>query len=460
MPTGKPAVFHSKTGKSRTRVELFEVCLAGGVEMSDRKPFILYKKPTKAGPVWYAKLWSEAEGRYQRTLSTGVIAKGKKERKDEAYEAARALSEQENAVPKPKKAVAATVSRTGPESFLDFCLAFWSPTSAYAEEAALLKKKPLSLSYITNSADCIRLHLKPFEPMEKLTVSELTAGIIKDWMLWAAKRGLSGRRINACLQAMKVPIRYLIKREELDRDPFLHIDKATHTPREKGVLTLAERDRLINLTGTHPQGHLAVLLGLLCGMRMGEIRGLQWGDIAEGIIHIRHNWQDGEGIKAPKCGSFRQVPTVSVVDAAIEAVRGIARSPAPDRLVFERLPYENKAHSGGVLWKENVPYSDNFFVRALEIELTAVGIPGKWHGKGKAPNGYVDRQRERNLTFHGLRHSCFTLARLEGISELETQTLAGWKDARMMANYTNHGAQVIDLAEARKRMEASIGKTG
>ena len=149
-----------------------------------------------------------------------------------------------------------------------------------------------------------------------------------------------------------------------------------------------------------------------------------------------------------------------MIDLSLEAVRSIARSTVPESLIFERLPYENKAHSGGTLWKENVPYSDKFFVRALETELEAIGIPGIWHGKGKTPDGYVNKQKERNLTFHGLRHSCFTLARLEGISELETQTLAGWKDARMMANYTSHGAQVIDLAEARKRMEASLKKIG
>ena len=120
--------------------------------MSDRKPFILYKKPTKAGPVWYAKFWNEAEGKYQKTLSTGVITKGKKERKDEAYEAARTLSEPVNAIPKTEEAVAASALQAGPapqarpESFLDYCFAFWNPGSAYAEEAALPKKKPLSLS--------------------------------------------------------------------------------------------------------------------------------------------------------------------------------------------------------------------------------------------------------------------------------------------------------------------------
>jgi integrase len=35
---------------------------------------------------------------------------------------------------------------------------------------------------------------------------------------------------------------------------------------------------------------------------------LQWGDIRDGLISVCHNYQDLEGVKAPKCGSSRVVP--------------------------------------------------------------------------------------------------------------------------------------------------------
>jgi integrase len=56
-------------------------------------------------------------------------------------------------------------------------------------------------------------------------------------------------------------------------------------------------------------------------MRLGEVRDLLWGDIdpEAGIIHIRHNWQDLEEIKAPKNGEPRDVPLPLAVKEAGEA---------------------------------------------------------------------------------------------------------------------------------------------
>jgi hypothetical protein len=38
------------------------------------------------------------------------------------------------------------------------------------------------------------------------------------------------------------------------------------------------------------------------------MRGLQWGDIADGIITVQHNYIDEEGVKQPKYNSTRKVP--------------------------------------------------------------------------------------------------------------------------------------------------------
>jgi integrase len=59
----------------------------------------------------------------------------------------------------------------------------------------------------------------------------------------------------------------------------------TENLREKGVLTMEERNTLI----AAPVGNcrrMAVLLGCLCSIRCGEVRGLQWGDIEGGLITI------------------------------------------------------------------------------------------------------------------------------------------------------------------------------
>jgi integrase len=117
---------------------------------------------------------------------------------------------------------------------------------------------------------------------------------------------------------------YALEREEIDRDPFRSIGKAVETPKEKGILTPDEVIRLISAPVADPHYRLAMLLDCLCGMRMGEVRGLQWGDIKDGLIHIRHNWINGEGMKAPKCKggavreNSRKVPLPSSVAAILQ----------------------------------------------------------------------------------------------------------------------------------------------
>jgi integrase len=145
-------------------------------------------------------------------------------------------------------------------------------------------------------------------------------------MLWLGEKGVSGRRINQCLQTMRVAVRDAIERERLGTDPFKRIHEAPEEGREKGVLSPAEVARYIASNSQDCYARLAVLLGALCGMRRGEIRGFQWGDIREGVIVIRHNFVNSDGLKNPKRkgGMMREnsrtVPLPHAVAEALTAV--------------------------------------------------------------------------------------------------------------------------------------------
>ncbi|MDR1929652.1 MAG: site-specific integrase, partial [Treponema sp.] len=256
------------------------------------------------------------------------------------------------------------------KTLIQYVAEFWLPDSPYAKECAQVKKKPLSTGYIKLHHEDVKRHIEPFPGFRGVMLRDLTAGKIRDWMTWAVEKGLSGRRINTVLQSMRIAVRYAVAREELGRDPFKNIGEVDEQPREKGVLTPREVSALIQSPMKDPRTRLAVLLGMLCGLRRGEVRGLLWEDIdpEAGMIHIQHNWQDGEGMKAPKCkgGAMREnkrtVPLPSSVTAAVEAVRQISRNPAPDHFVFEGM------------YRPGEPLGNNFFRRALTTELLAIGI--------------------------------------------------------------------------------------
>jgi len=402
----------------------------------DRKPFTLFKKEAKDGHVWYARFWDEKARRYAAARSLGVAAEGKKERRYEAEQAARKM------LPTIK------FERAEEKTLIGYLEDFWTPDSPYAKEAALVKKRPLSAYYIKMNHEDVRRHVAPFPQFAGITPRKLTPALIRDWLTWLAGKGLSGARVNHILQGMRVAIRHAVAREELDRDPFRGIGKATENPREKGVLTPGEVARLIAAPVTDPRHRLAVLLGMLCGMRRGEIRGLRWGDIGDGLVHIRNNWVNDEGSKAPKCkgGTLRKNPrTVPLPSSVARILESLPRlNLSPDSFIFEAFQ------------KAGEPVSREYFRYAMGKELAAIGIPGEWKGKGAAPEGYVDEQKRRNLSFHCTRHTFITLGRLAGISDLEIQAMAGHKSGAMMEKYS-HAAQVLDFAAAREKLEKAVG---
>jgi integrase len=375
--------------------------------------YSLYKKKIGGKEYWYARYWDPHQQRYAAHRSTGVEAAGKKGRRSEAEaEAMRILP-----------TVCFNSSRI---TMLEYLASFWKTDSAYFKEAEMVRGRKLSAYYAKAHADAARLHVAPYPGFQTISLGKLTPAIIRDWMLWAAERGASGTRINRAMQAIRVPLRYAMLRGEVLRDPFALVKLAYEPRTEKGVLTREEVEALIASPAEDKRRRLAVLLGALCGMRLGEVRGLYWGDIeAEaGIIHIRHNWQDMEGIKGPKNGEARDVPLPSAVKEAGGAYQG-TMPVEPGALVFGR--------------KDGRPRCNGDFRLALIAELEAAGI-------------YGHEQRRRNISFHSLRHTYITLNRSLGVSDFEIQALAGHKSFAMMERYS-HAKQVVDYDSARRRID-------
>jgi len=387
-----------------------------------RRLYSLFKRKNSDGSqTWYVRYWDNTLHRYSITKSTGVKVEGKRERKTDADKIARDLLPTIRFTPSDADRL-----------FVDYCESFWTPDSPYVREKALLQKRPLSSYYVKMSHDDIKRHVRPYPAFTGLILCDLKSGMIRDWMVWAAGKGVGPRRINACLQAMRVPWRYLMDREEIDRDPFLRIKPAHFEVKEKGVLTPAEVIRLISVETDDPRAKLSIFLGALCGLRRGEVRGLLWDDVDQigQVIHVRHNYIDADGLKSPKNGIARDVPMPSMVKEAFDQVRAVSPWRSKNDYVIFHVE------------KRNVPVGETFLQNRLESMLEGIGIPNKV-------------RIERNITFHSLRHLFVTLGRLSGLSDFVIQALAGHKSSAMMERYS-HAAQVIDMEAARERLETAV----
>ena len=428
-----------------------------------RYPFTLYKVKTRNGTIWHARLWDESQKRYAFSRSTGVFVEGKKEHRREAEEAAKKLYEELTAEPKPEVAkpietepeVTSTKTMQNiPKSLkrktvadtplIEYLSGFWTPNSEYAQFKRDVQKNPLTPYYIEMNHDDVRRHVEPFSGFTGVTVGSLNKAILKKWLIWLAGRKtqrrkkdgtviegntLSGRRANTVVQAVRVAIRWAVDNEEIDTDPFRKLGEVSENIKEKGVLSFDERTNLVNKPVSDYRSRLVMLLGSYCGLRRGEMRGLQWGDITDGIINVQHNFIDAEGVKEPKYNSTRKVPITSEVQKILDIALKNAFNTSPESYILESPQRPGK------------PLNNNFFRDSVTKELESIGIT-------------VIQQKKRVLTCHSLRHTFITLAQLSGVPDVIIRALAGHKSEQVQQKYS-HVPQVIDFNYARKKLECN-----
>jgi integrase len=349
----------------------------------------------------------------------------------------------------PKPSQPQSVAKT---PFVQYLLNFWTPEGDYALYKSGVKKRPLSAYYIQMNHADVRRHIAPFPGFQNITLEGLNRKLLKGWLIWMAGKkvvhkrkdgtiaerdSISGRRINSILQGMRVAVRWAVDNEDLSVDPFRKLDEAAEETIEKGILTPVEVKKLIALPVYDPFSRLAVLLAARCGMRRGEVRGLQWGDIQDGIITIQHNYIDADGLKSPKIkgGTVIKnsclVPLPSDVEAVLEIVKRYSNyTKAADFVIQSRIRQGKKVVSA------------EYFRSALARELRSIGIDEK-------------AQKERNITFHSLRHTFVTLGRMAGLTDFEIKTIARHKSVEIMERYS-HGQQAIDFVAMKKRLEEGM----
>jgi len=163
------------------------------------------------------------------------------------------------------------------------------------------------------------------------------------------------------------------------------------------------------------------------------MRGLQWGDIEDNIIHIRHNFVDKENVKTPKYNSVRKVPIPTAVQELLKTAHEKAFNTSPTSFILASPIHPDK------------PLNNNFFRESVKKELSALGITEA-------------QQKERFITCHSLRHTFITLAQISGIPDVVISALAGHKSLKTTSKYS-HVPQVIDFNEARKTIDKSYLST-
>ncbi len=316
---------------------------------------------------------------------------------------------------------------------LDYIKEFWSDDSLYvryrARHGLIISKR-----YIKDSRNAVITRFGKI--LKDRRISDISPLIIEKGIDVLDRKGVGPRSINIALQALKVPIGWHAKMNRIP-NPLQYVLKVKETPRECSALSPAEVSRLIHVEDEALRAKAAILLGALCGLRLGEIRGLQWSDVdfEKRIINVNHNVPTGSTeVTQPKWGSKRTVPLPTVLADILKQIPEMPDS-SPLFVIYNQA-------------EKAMPADITTIRRAFERMITKAGIT-------------KDEIKTRHLSIHSLRHTFITLSRLGGIPDFLVQRLAGHKSAQMMERYS-HINNIIDFdaeqLKFKKLLDNASGK--
>jgi integrase len=393
--------------------ERFRIVLAI-IETKDRKTKESVKK-------WQARIYDQKKESQNKRVKTIIVdapvtlVRGKGESK------ARAEAES-----KLKDLIAEGKLAKSVESdplVKDYLLDHWKYTPGTIDEDR-------SVRHLQNEYCLVKKHWAPV--LGDLRMSRLTRKDVINIREQWKKEGVSRATINRRMSPFKTAIKKWFDDLNIPNPiGYLKPEKAKK-PKAPGVFFPQEIAKIIELKTADPRVRAATLLGLLCGLRKGEIKGLQWSDIDfenEEII-VQHNFVcNEEGIKPPKCESGRNVPYPSTIKYLFELL---------DSLPHRASPF--------VLWNDRSstkPISDTIFNSGFPKLLETIGIS-------------PDEKKARKLHFHSTRHTFVGLSQAKGIPEFIVQQLVGHSSPEMVRKYGTRTKEVIDFTVYRDQLENKV----
>ncbi|OQB96968.1 MAG: site-specific tyrosine recombinase XerC [Spirochaetes bacterium ADurb.Bin110] len=295
-----------------------------------------------------------------------------------------------------------------------FLLFFWDPQqSPYLSDLAAAGR-PLSGSYIHSMRRNAERFFVPIPLFSEMPMRDIKLKHIDSLFRELRKSGKSRTMLNSIRRTIQTPCNWLSVRNGMSKINFAALIMPKDGARDRGILTLEELEKILNLEAVSPwydsnqRPHL-------------EIRALQWKnvDLQNGLIQVSSNYTNFDGIKPPKARSKRDVPISTALEGALLEARKIAQllgAAEPNNFVLLNAADFHK------------PISDTTIKRAWLRVLRAIGIS-------------KEEQKARNLVVHGLRHLYATRLIDAGLTPIEAAKLTGHKVLSTLGRYSDHTQQ-------------------
>lgn len=260
----------------------------------------------------------QKDGRYRAQIKVGVDANGKDIVK---YYSGRTLRELQEAKERTLAHYIDGAERPRDRLFGD-----------YAVEWYTVHKKPeIKESQQGAYRTMLNKHILP--ALGDRNLRAITSSELQDLLNTFAGRSKS--QITMALAVLQGVFGFAAYEGIIERDPSERLKKPDATPpKERRALTQEERQKMVEIINTQPRSEWLAIM-YYTGMRPGEARGLQWGDIdwEHNMIHVQRDMDNITG----KLGTLktaaadRYVPMVADLRSYLWPKRDLPAAPvAPD----------------------------------------------------------------------------------------------------------------------------------
>lgn len=351
----------------------------------------VYRDKSRGKIVWrYRKVVKLADGRRVRVSGTPQINTKAAAEKAERVHIERVL----NPPAEPRKAI---------PTVADYFKTF---------EASLAGKKP---SYQSDTRHIFRTHIRPVFGTLKLDAVKQTH--VDRFRGAQLRQGFALKTINNRLSVLKRLLKHAAQNDIIPIPKLSTWSK--YQDAEIVAVSAADFDKVL-AAATDERYRVALLLAYDAGLRAGEIRGIQWGDVDEvnRELHVRRALdRDSRKAIATKGWRMRSVP---MSDRLLAALRALT----------ERGPWVISALDGSALTAAHVSQVGRSMYEAANVERP----PKPWHC---------------------LRHSFCSELAAAGVPVPVIRELAGHEDINTTMGYVHTNKAQKHAAIARRSKMAT-----
>ena len=393
--------------------------------MVTSSPFTLCRITRSERIYWYALFRNPDTG--QRTNKKSV----EKIRKDLGIISSVPIKRRDEAILICQKALDEGIifGKREPLSFYSYLKRFFDwDDSPYVQRRNLLDPGSISQDYIATRQNLISNHILP-RIQTNLLLSAVTLNYLEQIQLSLVKEGkLASSTINICMGAVSLSLGEAQRRGLLSLANTYTVRPLKSMHRMRGILSEDELKAFMQYMKKNGEEriYVACLLSLLTGMRSGELRALQFTAVGEDLITVDQAYADKAGVKVPKGKKTRYVPCPSFLCELLQNLSIANPNPNAYHLVFW-------SKRGGAF------VSSHYFSERFQQELVRSGVLE------------MEEIKERNITFHSLRHMANTLLR-GSVDEHVLRMTIGHSSEQLSDLYTHlgqRGLKSVALAQQK-----------